>query len=122
MSMNEATVQAHVRLLASREGWRLFRNNVGVLLDSRGVPVRYGLANDSKKVNEQVKSGDLIGIRPVVITAAMVGHTLGQFASLEIKASGWKPRANDEHEIAQRKWASLVNEAGGYAIFSTGNL
>ena len=119
---NEATVQSLVRLEAARRGWKLFRNNVGVLMDSRGVPVRYGLANDSKQVNAAVKSGDLIGIRPVTITQGMVGSVLGQFVSIECKRAGWKPSPNDEHEKAQMRWAELVLLAGGHAVFSTGAL
>ena len=76
---NESTIQAKVRLDASKLGWRLWRNNVGVLMDSRGVPVRFGLANDSAGVNKIIKSADLIGIRPVIITQDMVGKVIGQF-------------------------------------------
>ena len=119
---NEATVQASVKLAASKAGWRLWRNNVGVLLDSRGVPVRYGLANESKQVNSMVKSGDLIGIRPVLITPEMVGQTIGQFVSIECKREGWKPSATDGHEQAQARWAEIVLLHGGYAKFSTGDL
>ena len=57
--MAESRVQSIARLAASELGWRVFRNNVGVLRDDRGVPVRFGLANDSKSLNEQIKSGDL---------------------------------------------------------------
>jgi hypothetical protein len=120
--MNEATIQAKVRLAASAAGWRLWRNNVGTLLDSRGVPVRFGLANDSKQVNKSVKSGDLIGIRPVVITQDMVGRVIGQFVSIECKREGWKPSMTDEHELAQARWAEIVLLHGGYARFSTGDL
>ena len=119
---NEATVQAAVRLAASKAGWRLWRNNVGTLLDSRGVPVRFGLANDSKNVNAMIKSGDLIGIRPVLITPEMVGTVIGQFVSIECKRGGWRPSATDEHERAQARWAEIVLLHGGYAKFSTGDL
>jgi hypothetical protein len=120
--MNEASVQSLVRLEASRRGWKLWRNNVGVLLDAKGRPVRYGLCNDSKIVNENVKSADLIGIRPMLITPDMVGQTIGQFVSLECKHEGWKPSPKDKHEIAQAKWAEIVLSAGGYAAFTTGGL
>ncbi len=118
----EADVQAEVRLAASAAGWRVWRNNIGVLMDSRGIPVRYGLANESKAVNSAVKSGDLIGIRPVLITQEMVGQTIGQFVSLECKRPGWTYNANDKHQAAQAKWAEIVNNLGGYAIFTTGKL
>ena|ERR1035437_3630799 len=119
---NEADIQNEVRLAASAAGWRVFRNNVGTLLTERGVPVRFGLANDSVSVNKYVKSGDLIGIRPVLITADMVGKTIGQFVSLEVKRQGWIPNQNNDHENAQRRWADIVTGLGGYAIFTTGQL
>ena len=115
----EAWSQSMVRLEAPRFGIWLGRNNVGALLDKRGVPVRYGLANESKQQNEVMKSGDLIGIRPVVITASMVGGTIGQFVSRECKRPGWVFKG-DAHEQAQANWAALVIKYGGDAKFATG--
>ena len=108
----EAWSQSMVRLEAPRFGIWLGRNNVGALLDKRGVPVRFGLANESKQQNEVMKSGDLIGIRPVVVTASMVGCTIGQFVSRECRG--------DAHETAQANWAALVIKYGGDAKFATG--
>jgi hypothetical protein len=119
---NEATVQADVRLMASRLGWGLWRNNVGVLLDSRGVPVRYGLANDSKGVNANIKSGDLIGIRTRIITPEMIGSVIGQFVSRECKREGWKFNPNDPNDRAQQRWIDIINSFGGDAAFTTGEL
>ena len=119
---NEATVQAAIRIAASKAGWRLWRNNVGVLKNERGVPIRFGLANDSKNVNAMIKSADLIGIRPVLITPEMVGTVIGQFASIECKPEGWVMCATDTHELAQARWAEIVLLHGGYAKFSTGDL
>ena len=51
---SEAWVQASLRLEASTKGARLWRNNVGALLDDRGIPVRFGLANDNKLVNDRI--------------------------------------------------------------------
>ena len=115
----EAWSQSVIRLEAPRFGIWLGRNNVGALLDKRGVPVRYGLANESKQQNEVMKSGDLIGIRPVVITASMVGCTIGQFVSRECKRPGWVFKG-DAHEQAQANWAALVIKYGGDAKFATG--
>ena len=115
----EAWSQSMVRLEAPRFGIWLGRNNVGALLDKRGVPVRFGLANESKQQNEVMKSGDLIGIRPVVVTASMVGCTIGQFVSRECKRPGWVFRG-DAHETAQANWAALVIKYGGDAKFATG--
>jgi hypothetical protein len=117
--ISEAAVQTAVRLEAARAGLRLFRNNVGVLTDVTGRPVRYGLANDSKQVNEVVKSGDLIGWRPVKIEPHHVGTTIAQFVSRECKRAGWH-YTGDRREEAQLNWLLLVNAAGGDATFCTG--
>lgn len=118
-SFSEATVQSTVRLEAARKGLMLWRNNVGALLDSRGVPVRYGLANDSPQLNKVIKSGDLIGWRPVVITSEHVGSRIAQFVSRECKKPGWK-FTGDDHERAQLRWAEAVNGSGGDAKFCSG--
>lgn len=81
--------------------------------------MRYGLGNDSPQINAVLKSADLIGIRPVVITAQHVGHTVGQFVSRECKAPGWQYTGTDR-EVAQLNWARLVNACGGDAAFTTG--
>lgn len=115
----EAMVQSRVRLAAAREGIQAFRNNVGVLTDKTGRPVRYGLANDSKALNEKVKSSDLIGWRPVTITPAHVGTTIAQFWSRECKRQGWT-YSGDAREVAQLAWIQLVASNGGDAAFTTG--
>lgn len=114
--MAESSIQAAIRLAASQRGWRLFRNNVGVMTREDGVPVRFGLANDSKQMNQQYKSGDLCGIIPRVITQDMVGKVLGQFVSVEVKHPDWKPRVGDERYQAQCRWRDLINSLGGYAV------
>lgn len=116
---SEAAVQAQVRLEAARKGVKLWRNNVGVLPDARGVPVRYGLANDSKRLNDACKSADLIGWRPLLITAAHMGTLIAQFVSRECKLPGWKFKG-DAHELAQLKWAQAVTADGGDAKFCSG--
>lgn len=116
---DEAGAQALVRLEASRNGARLWRNNVGVLFDSRGVPVRYGLVNDSKQLNESIKSSDLIGIKRLVITPDHVGSTVGQFVAREMKAPGWR-FTGSKRELAQLKFLELVYAMGGDAAFCTG--
>jgi hypothetical protein len=109
---SEATVQAEVRLSAVEHELHLFRNNVGVLLDETGRPVRYGLANESKEINEKIKSGDLIGWRPMFITEEMVGTVIAQFVSVECKSQKKHARIGK----AQRAWARLVQKAGGLAL------
>lgn len=118
-SRAEAWVQDAVRLEAKPRGCRLFRNNVGALKDIRGVPVRYGLANDSPKINEKLKSSDLIGWRRLLITPAHVGHVVAQFVSRECKPQGWHWTGTDR-EVAQKAWLDLVTVEGGDGKFTTG--
>lgn len=116
---SEAYVQSAVRLEAAQRDVLLFRNNVGALLDERGVPVRYGLANDSAAMNKRIKSADLIGIRRVLIGPQHVGRTMGLFVSREVKHAGWKYRG-DKHEEAQKRWLDLIVSYGGDAKFAAG--
>lgn len=116
---NEVRAQWDIRVEAARAGLRMWRNNVGALVDDRGVPVRYGLANDTAALNKQVKSADLIGIRPVTITPSHVGTVIGQFVSRECKAPGWS-WAGTDRELAQLRWAQLINGLGGDASFANG--
>jgi hypothetical protein len=104
---SEAAVQNAVRLEAARRGIMLWRNNVGAVKDERGVPIRFGLANDSPAVNKVCKSSDLIGISPQ-----------GQFLAYECKHAGWHYTGND-HEKAQLNYITLVNAKGGRAAFIT---
>ena len=113
---SETLVQSRVRLEASRKGLKLWRNNVGAIKDERGIPVRFGLANDTKKLNEKIKSGDLIGWRPVLITPAHVGSTLAQFVSRECKKPAWT-YTGTAHEVAQLRWIQAVIADGGDAKF-----
>lgn len=116
----EGGAQARIRLAAAETpGLYLFRNNVGALKDERGRLVRFGLANDSKAMNDTIKSGDLIGLRRVEITPAMVGSCIGQFVSVECKAPGWS-FTGTPREVAQRRWADLVLAMGGHAVFASG--
>ena len=114
-----------VRLEAPRKGVLLWRNNVGAMQDASGRVVRYGLCNDSKALSEKFKSGDLIGIRKVIVTQAMVGLPIGQFVSREVKApfddkgNPWRYSATPR-EVAQLAWAQLIVANGGDAAFCTG--
>ncbi len=111
--------QNKVRLEASRCDNILWRNNVGAAMDNNGVLIRYGLCNDSKQINKRIKSSDLIGIKQLLITEAMVGMVVGQFLAREIKPEGWQ-YTGSERELAQLKYLELVVSLGGDACFATG--
>jgi hypothetical protein len=117
---SEAGVSNDVRLEAGAKGVRLMRNNVGACLDSNtGRLIRYGLANESKQMNQNIKSSDLIGIKPVLIVPSMVGGTIGQFVARETKRRGWKFSANDDRAVAQLRFMNLVVSLGGDACFAS---
>lgn len=113
---SEGALQSLVRLEAARKGIHLFRNNVGALLDKRGVPVRFGLANESKEENEVMKSSDLIGLEPVLIKPEHIGHIIGRLVSPEVKKPGWQ-YTGIGREPAQLRWISFINANGGRAMF-----
>lgn len=116
---SEAAVQARVRLEATRKGCRLWRNNSGAGYDENGNFIRWGLGNDSAKLNAKLKSPDLVGVRPVVITPEHVGHTIGQLLLREVKPTGWR-YTGTAREVAQLKFLELGAALGADAAFATG--
>lgn len=115
----ESEVTKAIRLHAAQQGAMLWRNNVGAAQDANGNFFRYGLANDNPQMGRKIKSSDLIGIRPVVITQDMVGKTLGQFVAIEAKRGGWH-YTGTPREQAQQKFLDIVNSMGGYGVFAAG--
>lgn len=116
---SESNVQSRIRLEAAKKGLHLWRNNVGGCVDENGNYIRYGLANDSKRLNEIIKSSDLIGIRPRLIEQHHVGQVIGQFVAREVKAEGWH-FTGTEREEAQKRFIELVLANGGDARFADG--
>ncbi len=117
--MSESAVQSIVRLEASRQGKRLWRNNVGAGKLENGSFLRWGLANDSAKINKTFKSSDLIGIKPVLIQQHHVGTTVGIFLAREIKSAGWQ-YSGTQQESAQLRFLHFIAGMGGDASFATG--
>lgn len=113
----ESNVQRDVRLEYAHAGKYLFRNNRGAGRMESGNFVRYGLANDSKALGDAVKSADLIGWESFVVTPEWVGHKVARFLSVEVKRESWEWSGTLE-EMAQLKWAALVNAEGGRAVIT----
>lgn len=98
--------------VGSQPDVRLFRNNVGTLIDSRGIPVKFGLMPGS---------ADHIGI---------VGP-YGRFLSIEWKRPGYVPPSERKlnealkhaqgckcepcHYNAQLRWRDIIRAQGGVA-------
>lgn len=119
---SESYTQSLARLALAKHGCVTFRNNVGALLDKDERLVRYGLANESSAQNKLTKSSDLIGVRPVLITAAHVGQTIGQFVAVECKKGDWQPGEDKLRETAQQNFGLLIMAHGGHFQFSKGTV
>lgn len=106
----ETPTTAIIRLEASKVGVSLWRNNSGVATNRDGRPVRFGLGNDSKRINETMKSSDLIGM-----------SSRGQFVAVEVKRPGWgRPmKPFTAREQAQWNFHEHVRRNGGIAGFAT---
>lgn len=110
----ERNVLNQVRLSTGLTGGLLWRNNSGAFQDSSGRWVRYGLGNDSKRVNDRFKSPDLVGTTPVKIG----GRVVGVFTAVETKAPGWSFKGQPR-ETAQQNFLNAIKARGGIATFAT---
>jgi hypothetical protein len=127
MPETEQQIQSRIRLAVSGpgSGVRLWRQNCGkgwagpaqrvdqanlgamrASLQPGDVVVRRGRILEAGLTPG---SGDLIGIRPVVISAEHIGQRLGVFASIEVKVP--KGRVSPE----QQQWLQIVQSLGGIA-------
>lgn len=116
--MSESTVAQRIRLEAARLQCQMWRNNVGACEDKNGRHIRYGLCNDSKQLNTRIKSSDLIGITPMLVTYEMVGTTVGIFTAVETKRENWVFRQSDDRAVAQAAFHQIVRDVGGNAGFA----
>ncbi len=107
---SEARVVQELRVSAPHHQGHLWRNNNGALRDERGNMIRYGLANESTRLNKVFKSSDLIGFTRI--------HDVAIFTAIEAKRPGWKAPTN-ERETAQAAFLKLVHAGGGIALFAT---
>lgn len=114
---SEAAIQSLSIYESSNLGLLPMRNNVGACVDETGRVIRYGLMNESKKVNDEFKSSDIIAITPILIEPRHVGRIMGIFTALETKESGWKMKPSDERAKAQLRFHNLVRTYGGIADF-----
>jgi hypothetical protein len=106
MTETEHEIQQRIRLACAGPGQeaRLWRNNVGRLIDAQGRLVTFGLCPGS---------ADLIGYVPVTITPEMVGMRLAVFAAVEVKRPGGRATSQ------QLQWLGAAQAAGGRAGIAT---
>lgn len=119
---SEAAVSERILLAsAERDDLLMFRNNVGAWKHPEtGRVVRYGLGNESKRVNETIKSADFIGIWRKRVTLADVGKDHGLLVSTEAKREDEPLNPNDPRTAAQLRWAQAINSFGGIATIYAG--
>jgi hypothetical protein len=115
---SEAAVVKRCQVRASKVGGRLWKNHKGAAVLQDGTFMRYGLLNESKRISDEIKSSDLIGVYPLVITTDMVGSTIGQLWLVEVKEEDWH-YTGDAHETAQLKFLELGLAMGARATFAT---
>lgn len=116
MSTRERDIQNAIRLAASAAGMTTWRNNVGTGWAGEVTHLADGsvLIHNPRPLHAGLCKGssDLIGIRPVVVTAEMLGQTLAQFAAVEVKSS--RGRVTE----VQDRFLQFVRSAGGYAVIA----
>jgi hypothetical protein len=105
---SEADVQREIRLVLADLGVITWRNNSGVATDKTGRPVRFGLGNDSKQLNDVCKSSDIIGIIPPG----------GWFLAIEVKREDWIGFDPSPRERAQQNFIRTIAERGGFGMFA----
>jgi hypothetical protein len=113
---NEGRIQRDIMLAASAAGWTTWRTNTGQAWTGDVSRLADGsiLIRNPRPLHAGLCTGsaDLIGLRPVVVTAPMVGATLAQFIALEVKG----PRGRVTAE--QERFLAFVRSKGGLAILA----
>lgn len=115
---SEAATSSRLAVAAPTIGGALWRNNNGAFESSPDAWTRFGLGNDSKKLNKVWKSSDRIGPTPVRIRPHHVGLILGVFTAVEVKHPGWTKPENDR-DRAQEAFLVTVCRMGGFGMFVT---
>ena len=111
--MKESANQTIIWKAASKIGYRLFRNNVGMAWQGKRVKINgRAYIQDPRPIHFGLHEGsaDLIGWKTVTITRSMVGKKIAVFVSVEAKSDKGKAQAK------QRTWKQNVSHAGGLAV------
>ena len=116
--MSERRIQSEIMLAASDAGLTLWRNNVGQGWTGKAQRLADGsvLIRDPRPLHAGLCKGssDLIGLKPIVVTEEMVGHTIAQFSAVEVKSKRGRVTAD------QQRFLDFVNSVGGLPIVARG--
>jgi hypothetical protein len=112
--MSEKAIQNAVLLAASHAGFTLWRNNTGQTWAGEATRLKDGsvLIRNPRPLHVGLCKGsaDLIGLRPVVVTAEMLGQTLAQFTAIEVKTPQGKLSE------PQARFLAFIESSGGLAL------
>lgn len=119
--MKESDIQNLRRIELSKQGIINFRNNTGMGWAGKATKIKKSCSVRVERGDVVVRkarplhsglcegSSDIIGIQSVVITADMIGQTVGVFLAEEIKTKIGRV------SYKQKTFIDNVNEAGGIA-------
>lgn len=115
--MLEHDLQNQIRVgVSGRSSVTLFRANVGMAWTGKRVYREGGNVRieDARPFLTGLPKGfpDLFGVRPLVITADMVGQTVGQFVFIEVKQPKKRPT---ERQRAVMEFLTKQGACGGVA-------
>lgn len=122
MTTPEGKARQNVRLRAAEWGARLYKNNSGVAYDQGGRPVFFGLGNEGKKGDEDIRTPDDVGFTVVTVTPEMVGKKIAVFTAIDSKKLGFIVKSNytkRTREYGQKKFFDIVNNFNGIAGFAS---
>jgi hypothetical protein len=115
MSSKEGAAIARVLLETTKDGWRLFRNTVGQGWTGKAGQVVEGgvYLRNPQRVTFGLCTGssDLVGWRPLEITADMVGKRVAQFVAVEVKTDSYKSLSPEQFNFLRQ-----VLGSGGLAM------
>ncbi len=101
--MSETAITKQCLLdLSKEDGVTVWRNNTGALKNQSGQLVRFGLPG----------SGDILGLKRIVITPEMVGKTFGRFIAVENKTK------TGEQREQQERFQEMVENHGGLYVMA----
>lgn len=118
----EAKAKEKVLLRANQWGCRMFKNNSGVAYTQNDRPVFFGLGNEGKKSDGDIRTPDDVGWTKVTITPEMVGKQVAVFTAIDSKKLGFTVKSNynpKSREYGQNKFFEIVKNAGGIAGFAS---
>jgi hypothetical protein len=104
IGMSEKNIQNSLIINLSQRGWLVWRNHVGVFRSYEDPKrlIKVGIPGQS----------DIMAIKPVTITADMVGQTVGIAVHVEVKTP------TGRQSQPQKYWQEAVEKRGGIYVIA----